>query len=461
MTHNTTFKDRLLSAAGNVFWKLITGQSGSDAGPPDQFWATVKLVHADELKAWNSFKAYQDHQSLTYAEYRGGREQLERWREEVRAPLAARQRLADLDVDTLEKYDTIKIPVAASLLRKRMEIPLPEPPHDLTTMTCYDGEIREGRLLVKATWRSRKAFVYRSCPSRILHAGEITTLRQQLANLPPNERETLQRIDESRFAHPVLFISHRWESLAHPDPSGQQLTKLQALRDCYVIYDYSSFPQDPASEDSLMLVLTHMNTLIQRVVVLESAQYLDRGWCIYEYILASMTTSLVCDEINDPVFVKLRNLRATEVPPVPGESVFRPSTQSEIQNRIDEDILKTVNQLLPRFRESLFTVEGDRSIVSNLLLTELLAILPARKEHVPYGGEWNTIPWTREDLQQAFQHELSWEPLQTSHRLKPYQLRVPNSVQSAVENGYVLDKAPPPNAATWLQHLLRGERSSD
>jgi hypothetical protein len=174
-----------------------------------------------------------------------------------------------------------------------------------------------------------------------------------------------------------------------------------------------------------------------------------------------MKNSLVCDEINDPVFVKLRNLRATKVPSVPGESVFRPSVQSEIQNRINEDILKTVNRLLPRFRESLFTVEADRSIVSDLLLTELLAILPPRREHVTYSGQWNTIPWTREELQQAFQQELSWERLQTSHRLKPYQLRVPNTVQAAVENGYVLDKAPPPNATTWLEHLWSGERSSD
>lgn len=456
MTAKAVFGGILRALVGKVFEAYGTQYVTKDETPPG-FWEAVKLIHADDLTAWTTFKAYEQHRAITYAEYREGRHQLQAWRRDVETLLAARKRLADLDVDTLEQYDIIDVAVPASLLRKQMEISLPEPPHHETTMSSDSGEVRDGKLIVHGTWRSRTAPVQRSCPARVLHAEEIATLRRQIAEMTPGDRKTLQRVDDSPFAHPVLFISHRWESVEHPDQEGRQLVKLQALRNCFVIYDYSSFPQDTVTEESkaaLTVVLTHMNRLIERVVVLQSPEYVDRGWCIYEYILASLKMSIVCDEINDPVFVSLRNLMATEAPPVPGESVFRPSMQSEIQNRINEDILKTVNYLLPRFQQSRFTVEADRGVVSELLLTQLLAVLPSRKEHVTYSGEWTSKPWTREDLQQAFQQELSWEPLQVSHWFHAYQLRVPATIAAAVNTNYELDSAPPINAGTWLERLL-------
>jgi hypothetical protein len=177
-----------------------------------------------------------------------------------------------------------------------------------------------------------------------LNADEIAKFKATLSSADREERARLAEAQGSRYRQPVLFISHRWEALHHPDPEGHQLSKLRTLKDCFLIYDYASFLQDtsaPEDEQALLKIMSGMNAL------LTASDFLERGWCIYEYIVASMRTSIVCDELNDPNFVLLRNLAATK-PPV-SLSLKGHSTESQIQNAKDQRTLQTVNAILPLF----------------------------------------------------------------------------------------------------------------
>jgi hypothetical protein len=245
----------------------------------------------------------------------------------------------------------------------------------------------------------------------------------------------------SRYLQPLLFISHRWDAKDHPDPEGRQLTKLQLLEDCFLIYDYTSFPQNttsPEDEAALLEILLGMNALISKVLVLAAPDFLERGWCIYEYIVASMRASVVCDELNDPNFVRLRNLSATN-PPV-SLKISGHSIESGIQNAKNDRMLETVNAILPLFDQAKFTVERDREIVRDLLVSELVRLLPGKMEYIPYAGEWKTISWTKEELQEAFSSELKWESPQQFKYFKPIELTVPSTVAEAVRKGYRLDR---------------------
>ena len=79
---------------------------------------------------------------------------------------------------------------------------------------------------------------------RVRHR-EVETLERKISEFSASENRAIDEIATSQFAHPVLFISHRWEATEHPDPAGHQLEKLRALKDCFIIYDYTSFPQKP------------------------------------------------------------------------------------------------------------------------------------------------------------------------------------------------------------------------
>jgi hypothetical protein len=445
--------DRLSSA---LFEAILSNQKEIEEPSPDSFWHAVKVIHADELQTWGSFKEYRDHNSMSYAEYWGGVNRIEGLKKRVAETLRAQDRLEELEKETLEEFDRVEVEVPPSWLGKQLKIPLPAPPYAKTEMTCNIGEITEGNLYVKGKWKKRKAVIVRSCPSNVLHKEELKSIRQRLKDLPPEEVNAVHEARTSRFNDPVLFVSHRWESLSHPDPDNAQYRKLAKLRGCFLIYDYSSFPQNATDETekaALKQILANMNRLIKNVVVLESPSYMQRGWCLYEYILASLTLSTVCDEIKDPDFVKLRNFRATR-PTIPENLIRGHSIDSSIQNGIAAEILNTVNRILPKFGRSFFSVQQDREIVTELLLDKLLAVLPQKKEYPsPYLGEWVDAPWTREELRGAFQTELQWKELYTAFKLNPYRLKVPDTLEAALANKFALDKAPPNTSMTWLERI--------
>ena len=348
----------------------------------------VKIIHASDLKTWTRFPQYRDHDGPTLGEYRARRQATEAVLWELRDLVRAQDRLAELDA---------------------------------------------------------------SAP---VDADEIARLKDELSATDHERRARLAEAQASRYLQPVLFISHRWGGTAHPDPEGRQLAKLQALEDCFLIYDYASFPQDtaaPEDEAALLEILSGMNALISNVLVLAAPDFLDRGWCIYEYTVASMRASIVCDELSDSKFVTLRNLAATR-PPV-SLRVLGGGMESEIQNAKNQRTLETVNTILPLFNQSKFTVQRDREIVRDLLVSELARTLPRKMEYMQYLGEWKTMAWTEEELRDAFKSELKWEHLQYAENFKPFEPKVPSTVAEAVRGGYRLDRMPLQNDWTWFTLL--------
>lgn len=414
----------------------------------------VKIIHASDLKTWARFPEYRDHEGPTLGEYQAQRQTAEVVLWELKDLVQAQDRLAELDVKTLVEYARHDIPLPRSVRPGLIEIPLPEPDHPRTIITCDAGEVIGQVLQIHRSWRKRTVTAHYACPSWILNTDEIATLKDTVSGVGDKARARLAEAQASCYLQPILFISHRWEGTTHPDPEGRQLVKLQALEDCFLIYDYASFPQNtaaPEEEKALLEILSDMNALISNVLVMAAPDFLERGWCIYEYIVASMRASIVCDELNDPNFVLLRNLAATKPPISP--RILGSGMESEIQNAKNQRTLETVNTILPLFDNSKFTVERDRQIVRDLLVSELVRMLPSKKEYMQYLGEWKTMSWTKEELREAFTSELKWESLQYSSVFQPFEPKVPSTVPEAVINGYRLDRMLPQNEWTWLSLL--------
>ena len=419
-----------------------------------EFKDKVKIIHASELKTWQRFPEYRDHGGPTLGEYQEKQRAARTVLRKLRTLIRAQDRLVKLDVATPVEYARHEIPLPRSLRPGMMEIALPDPGHRDSTITSDTGEVNALVLRIPRSWRKRTARVCYACPSQILNADDIARLKEKISGADDEDRARLAKAQSSRYLQPVVFISHRWEGRDHPDPEGKQLATLKALQDCFLIYDYVSFPQDTASpeeEAALLEILAGMNSLIQNVLVLTAPDYLERGWCIYEYTVASMRASIVCDELNDPNFVLLRNLAATR-PPI-SLRISGSGIESEIQNAKNQMTLETVNTILPLFNRSKFTVASDRQIVRDLLVSELKRTLPGKMEYLPYVGEWKETSWTEEELREAFTSDLKWKSLQYSHQFKPFEPKVPSTVSEAVTEGYRLDRMPIQNDWTWATLL--------
>jgi hypothetical protein len=445
---------------GKLFEYLISGLS-SGSGLDASFWDSVKLVHADDLRGWERFKEYQDHESATtFGEYRKEARRLGYLREEMRQVLETIARVDAVDHDDLEKYETVQISVPRSLMKRTVVLAVPESKHFGTVSNCSEGTLVNGKLTVAAGWRRKVVYLSMSCPSRVLFKDEIASKRQWLDALSIDEKKKVDEIQNSRFSQPVLFISHRWESVDCPDPEGEQLKRLRSLRDCFVVYDYSSFPQKPTADEdkaALQLILQHMGLLLENVIVLASPDYADRGWCLYEYMISTLKHTLLCDEVGDPNLIALRNWSSMRAPPPPAESYIRGhSIESSVQNGINQAILDTVNKVLPLYRNSRFTVSTDRELVTDLLTSQLAAMLPPKKEYLEYVGEWKDIPWTPDDLSKAFLDEPGWERLHTA-KFDPYQLDLPKTLEEAVERRYEIPKPRPisPMEAVFMSMGVR------
>jgi hypothetical protein len=342
----------------------------------------VKLIHVEELQDWDSFKKYQDFQGISYKEY-----------------FANFDRIIKLknDVDGfVKRFDD---------LNKRLK------------------EIED------------------KDPTNIHFEDEIGLIRKKLLEMSNDEEkwQKVAEIQQSRFEHPVLFISHRWETLEHPDPNARQLSKLRTLEKCFIIYDYSSFPQLPRSEQEeidFQQILKSMNKLMKNVVILHSSDYLERGWCVYEYLVSSLNCSIVCDEIQAPDFVSLRDWISTQPP---FTLSFRNSTESMQQNYIHEQILTIVNRIYPMYKKAYFRTEYDNSYVTGLLRKSLMSNLPSKREAPEFLSDWLYRSWTEEELDRAFEGEIALYDQQTV----PTKLNLTNvaaTITDAVERQYKLDR---------------------
>jgi hypothetical protein len=412
--------------------------------PSPDYWKAVKLIHAEELQTWQHFHKYQDFQGISYHDYFLGVKHIQELRTEVSEFISAKNRLEEIDRDEMVVHDKLYITVPRSLLGKTAVIPLTRDRLPETIISSDLGEVlidEKNAVLHAPTKRFKKqvAKITYSCPSNVRYADEILLIRQRLADMSEETQQKLAEVEQSKFNHPVLFVSHRWESIEHPDPLGQQLQKLCALKDCFIIYDYSSFPQLPrsaAEEADFQQIIKNMDQFIKNAVILHSPDYLERGWCVYEYIVSSLRHSIVCDEVSHPDFVDLRNWASTRVPI--GWNPFRDSTESRQQNYISQQILSIANKILPIYKNSHFRTEYDSTYVTALLRQYLQSKLPAKRKHL-MGGEWERTSWTEEDLLSAFDSKLQWRP-QQSLPVLVNQTNVPSTIAEAVEKGYKIDR---------------------
>lgn len=423
------------------------------------FWRYIKLIHTDDLKNWSSLQEYSKHKSLSYADYWEGLNIAFGLQRKNKKVLQTLEELEQLDIKEPTEYDTLRIEVPRSFIFRKQKIQLPETTYENTTYNSYKGKIEQGKLIINGKWRKQVAYIKRLCPKHIRYQKEILALKKWMEEQPKETLDEIELLRTHRFIQPVLFISHRWESTENPDPNGNQYKKLCELRDCFMVYDYASFPQDKTNDWQKMAldaILDNMNRLIYNVIVLDSPDFLNRGWCIYEYVLASLKMTTVCDEINDPLLVELRNFVATKAPLTPTDQIWKGNgMQSQLQNGISIHTLEVINQLIPLFRNSLFTVASDRIKVKNLFIQQLIKVLPQKKEYLQYLGEWKAIEWTEEALQDAFESEIKLDGLQQGPKIKPYSLKVPSTICEAQENGFQLDSAPMQSEFSWLSLIKK------
>lgn len=93
------------------------------------------------------------------------------------------------------------------------------------------------------------------------------------------------------------FVSHRWMSLDHPDPSGQSFSLIREFTRRHQVegiwYDYACMPQEPLSNSELVLFresLRDLNALITSVnfLAITTDDYESRAWCYYEMMIAEL-----------------------------------------------------------------------------------------------------------------------------------------------------------------------------
>lgn len=407
-------------------------------GPDDT--DSVRLIHASDLQSWSRFPRCQDADTVTYGQYRARMYELKQLRKRVRPLVRARQRIAVMDTDETVRYHTESQPVPRSLLRRQARIALEHQRIPGTWLECAEGQVSMSpsgdAVTVQAGWGKRWVTVVSMGPSRVVHAEELAQLRGELAAATGQERRDAGEVLSSRYRQPVLFVSHRWESADHPDPDGSQLRRLRALRDCWLIYDYTSFPQvprTPAEEEQFQQILDRMPELISRAVILAAPDYLTRGWLVFEYLVASLAADIVCDEVSGQDFVGLRDWVASR-PPM-ASNPWRDGYESNISNEINGEILAAVDQILPVYRSARFRDEHDSTKVTGLLTAMLKARLAPHKESQEYFGEWAASGWTDEELAQAFRGRIS-SPAQRSRLMRPFLTSVPATLAEAADRGY-------------------------
>lgn len=93
------------------------------------------------------------------------------------------------------------------------------------------------------------------------------------------------------------FVSHRWLTPSHPDPSGEQFRLLQrflmTLEADSIWYDFSCLPQEPLSTSERSLFresVKNLNSLViaSNFLAIPTADYMTRAWCYYEWAVAEL-----------------------------------------------------------------------------------------------------------------------------------------------------------------------------
>jgi hypothetical protein len=400
--------------------------------------AHVKLVHSSELEKLQRFPRYQDFTGVFLAEHYIRCREMQKGAADTETFMRADKRLREIDHEGSINYGLRAVTVPGSLIKRIVEIDVGDVKWDRTTMVPKEGEVCDGKLLVTTRLLERTVDVSFSCPSRVYHAEEIARLKAQMAAVAPEHRSFSE--EARRALEPVLFISHRWETIDHPDPEGRQLDRLRELKNCYLVYDYTSFPQPrrtPSEEKVFQEIMNHMNFLLDRVVVLQSPDHLERGWLVFEYLVSAIGQGIACDEVAHPDFVELHDWCNTRAP-IP-HNLIRNSYESMQSNYINGKILKLITKVAPLFRASKFSLATDREEVTKRMVSFLKQRLPPKMEYMQGLGECESIPWTDEEIDAIFCGRVDFQEEFTGS-LKRHETHVPRDLANASAKNYMVDR---------------------
>ena len=93
------------------------------------------------------------------------------------------------------------------------------------------------------------------------------------------------------------FVSHRWGSWDHPDPTGTQFGILREFLQRHepklIWYDFSCIPQEPRSSAEASLFRESVKNLNSLVIASDfisilSEDYMARAWCYYEWTVSEL-----------------------------------------------------------------------------------------------------------------------------------------------------------------------------
>lgn len=196
-----------------------------------------------------------------------------------------------------------------------------------------------------------------------------------------------QNIPEEYFIkgpHLSYFLSHRWETPAHPDPNTRQFKRFKEFLSTLspdiketagFWYDYSCIPQADSNgsrtteeeiEFAEGLKVLHILSTLSHTVILFNDGYLDRSWCCAEWIFASTISPLLVDEQQIFPFgnaVKFRHLALL---------ILFLSHDNEMKIKLmngeDRYAIGFINSLLMKTMETTEATWGSDKLFLNLVL---------------------------------------------------------------------------------------------
>src|ERR1017187_4783596 len=152
---------------------------------------------------------------------------------------------------------------------------------------------------------------------RLIKAGVLRSWRllKEWKSLGDTEYIEWPSSPDAQMPDRIVFVSHRWTTSQHPDPTGVQLRELQlrlsALSEqnrefnhALVFYDYCSGHQTPRSQREeadfrcdIQALPMLCSTAAQVIILSEGFErYKDRAWCFLEMVLSERNVLLFSDQ---------------------------------------------------------------------------------------------------------------------------------------------------------------------
>jgi hypothetical protein len=222
----------------------------------------VKLVHARDLARWKRFPAYEEHTGKTLAHHRAEVKARDDLGSKLWRLIEAKRMVDGADNPSIYRTITASTPWPISLPGRRSVLISP-PDYPKTAFEADIGRVEGRRLVMPLFIRERQVSVRYLAANRVAAADQVASAQAQLSQASEADLDALRTYLGMLEPDPVLFVSHRWESSTHPDPEGRQLEKLKALKDCYLIYDYTSFPQDTATPEAQRALRQVLDAIIR------------------------------------------------------------------------------------------------------------------------------------------------------------------------------------------------------